>query len=807
MMQHEFDRIIAQLRNQEISRAQAEHLLQELKARQRSTLPTPPKGVGTDNLSAAKPDQIAIIGMSGQFPGAADIGAFWQNLVSGHDGIGELPPHYWPEQLRQDAQSHYRWGGVVAERACFDPLFFNISPREAEAMHPHQRLILQESWKALEDAGYNPKSLAETQVGLYIGAEPIGYFHDSFTGSSEAIIASRLSYHLNLKGPALVVNTGCSSSGVAIHLACESLRHGETCMALAGGVFAMLAQDMLDALADIGMLSASHRCKSFDAAADGTAFSEGVGVVVLKRLEDAQADGDPIYALIVGSGINQDGTSNGITAPNGTAQEALITDVYRRYRINPEQISYVEAHGTGTKLGDPVEANALARAFRQFTDKQGYCRVGSAKAHIGHTSASAGVIGLIKVLLSLQHHKIPGLLHFEQLNPLIDWQASAFYLTTQTLPWQASDGAPLLAALNSFGHSGTNVHLVVSEYQTTELPSLPDLSQPVLIPLSANTQDSLLAYSAKLARFLVERTVRLADLAYTLQIARDAMPERVMFLVQTSAELVAGLQAFSSGQTLGLPYWQGQVADTSALSEDDKAVLADLSTPARLAKMAVLWVQGVAVDWHKLYGADRPRRIHIPTYAFAKEHYWAQAKTPKLSVAPYSHPLVQENTSDFAGQCYSSTLTGQEFFLAGHQLHGKPVLPGVAYLEMAVAAVKRATARYGHTDGLIRLKNVVWVRPLEVCGVAVTVHIGLVPEDDGQVQFEIYTQADANATNVHSQGMAEALAPPAPRYLDLPQLQAQIQRAYPHPEQGYQHFRSAGVVHSADFKCLQPIYT
>ena len=225
-------------------------------------------------------------------------------------------------------------------------------------------------------------------------------------------------------------------------------------------------------------------------------------MVVLKRLADAVVDGDPIYGVIRGSGINQDGASNGITAPSGSAQEELITSVYQRYGIDPQRISYVEAHGTGTKLGDPVEANALVRAFRRFTDRQHYCAVGSAKAHIGHTAASAGVIGLIKLLLSLKHHRLPGLLHFTELNPLIEFDGSPFYVNTQAREWRSTDGIPLMAALNSFGHSGTNAHLVVEEY--IHRPSLRRLREdrPVLVPLSAQTEEALAAYAAELGRFL-----------------------------------------------------------------------------------------------------------------------------------------------------------------------------------------------------------------------------------------------------------------------------------------------------------------
>ncbi|MBL4763653.1 MAG: hypothetical protein JKY93_13270, partial [Gammaproteobacteria bacterium] len=395
-------------------------------------------------------DSIAIIGMSGQFSGAENVDDFWQLLVAQDD-------HAFAQKT-QDVKSLKLQG-----KRSFDPLFFGISPHEAELMHPHQRLILEESWKCIEDACYDPLSLRGQQVSVFVGAEPLGYFNESFTGSSEAIIASRISHFLDLKGPALVVNTGCSSSAVAIHYACESLRTGESDMALAGGVYANLDESALKYLADVGMLSKAGHCATFDATADGTMFSEAVGLIVLKRLSDARRDNDNIYATIAASGVNQDGGSNGITAPCGKAQEELIINTYRKYGVNPEHISYVEAHGTGTPLGDPVEVNALSRAFSHFTDKRHYCLLGSLKPTIGHTLAASGVVSMIKVVKSMQHGCLPGLKNFSTLNPNIRLEQSPFYLSTESQPWQ-SEHQPLMAAVSSFGHSGTNAHFVLQEY-------------------------------------------------------------------------------------------------------------------------------------------------------------------------------------------------------------------------------------------------------------------------------------------------------------------------------------------------------
>jgi 3-oxoacyl-(acyl-carrier-protein) synthase/SAM-dependent methyltransferase len=596
--------------------------------------------------------EIAVIGMSGMFPKAENIEEFWKNLVTGTDGVEELPAHYLDQKAffstkRQSGKTCCKWGGILKDRDCFDPLFFNLSPQEAESMNPHQRLILQEGWKAIEDAGYNAKLLSGSQTGIFIGAEPTGYRGESFTGYSDAIIASRLSYLLNLSGPAFVVNTGCSSSAVAIHLACESLRNRETDLALAGGVNACMGDRVQILLDEIGILSSSGRCRTFDSAADGTIISEAVAVVVLKRLADAVRDSDLIYGVISGSGINQDGASNGIIAPNGAAQEQLIARVYERFRINPEIISYVEAHGTGTKLGDPVEANALVRAFGKFTAKSGYCALGSAKSHIGHAAAAAGVTGLIKILLSLQHNQVPGLLHFNVLNPLIELGESPFYIRTEHAEWSSHQETPRMAALNSFGHSGTNAHLVIREYlETARKENTQDVGQrsgPVIVPLSAKTVEQLRQKAVDLLSFIRTAEAQpisrseisdLVRIAYTLQTGREAMEERLGFIVGSTGELAEKLQSYINGE----PSVQGACQGRAKRSQDAMSLLmaeTDWQETIHkwirnheLPKLLDLWVSGVELDWEKFYGDVKPRRLRLPVYPFAKEHYWTEYAAP-----------------------------------------------------------------------------------------------------------------------------------------------------------------------------------
>ena len=631
--------------------------------------------LGTTGLAT----DIAIIGMAGQFPGASDINQFWQNLMNGVDG------------LSLSAQQT-GLAGLLAERHCFDALFFNISPREAEAMSPQQRLVLEQAWLALEDASINPKTLTDTRTGIFIGAEPSHFVGESFTGASDAIIASRLAYFLDLKGPALVVNTGCSSSAVALHLACQSLINQESELALAGGIFVGLTPTMLQTLSAIDMLSASGSCKSFDADADGTAFAEGVGIVVLKRLAQAITDGDPIYAVLQASMMNQDGASNGMTAPNGLAQQALLTELYNAKRIQPERLSYIETHGTGTRLGDPVEANALVRTFKTFTDKTSFCALGSAKAHIGHTSAAAGVIGLIKLVLSMQNQNLPGLLHFKRLNPLIKLTDSAFYIAEHTQAWPKTLTDLRQAGLSSFGHSGTNVHIVVADYVADNrvnsnvrqdmgnacrgrrelipeglaaaslLPTSPTSIPHVLpegvnrfeqyaIVLSAKTPERLRAYAQKLLAFIDTYSGELADLAYTLQVGREAMMYRLGFCVASLGQCQSVLSDYLTGQGEG-QHWSESKAPREAVLLDSALEL----TTQPLTQWLTLWLKGYAIDWQVYYAPEKPKRIHAPVYPFARDDYGWQSTSAPAQVSPMATTSWTELTYIWQWQVQARTL-------------------------------------------------------------------------------------------------------------------------------------------------------
>ncbi|EAR3735662.1 hypothetical protein EJO83_28480, partial [Salmonella enterica] len=417
------------------------------------------------------PGPIAIIGIGCRYPGGVQNTAdFWQLMKKGEDVIDEVPKVRWDIDALYHPDAGVpgkiasRNGGFLAEIDRFDAGFFGISPREAVSLDPQHRLLLETSWEALEDARIPPETLFESSTGVFFGVMPQEYAGDTALedfngymkmGSSPSIASGRLSYILGLQGPAISVDTACSSSLVAVHLACQSLCNGETSMVLAGGVTINITPSMYLEFSRLRGLASDGRCKTFSADADGTGWSEGCGVVVLKRLSDAERDGDRIWGVIRGSAVNQDGRSNGLTAPNGPAQEAVVRAALRQAGVKPADVDYVECHGTGTRLGDPIEVQALGAVLGEGRSPDRPVILGSVKSNLGHTQAAAGIAGLIKTVLAMRHQRIPQNLHFTTPNPHIPWQALPVRVADRAIPWPQGD-RPRVAGVSAFGWSGTN---------------------------------------------------------------------------------------------------------------------------------------------------------------------------------------------------------------------------------------------------------------------------------------------------------------------------------------------------------------
>lgn len=512
-----------------------------------------------------KSDPIAVIGMSCRFPGGANSPeSFWQLLSEGKDVITEIPASRWQVDDYYDpnpdtpGKMATRWGGFIDDFDRFDPQFFGISPREARSMDPQQRLVLEVGWEALERAGYAPDKLTGSKTGVFIGACNSDYYHlmsagggdqlDTYTatGSAHSVISGRLSYVLGLQGPSLSVDTACSSSLVAVHLAVQSLRQDECQMALAGGVNILAAVEVTIALSKGNMMAGDGRCKAFDAAADGFVRSEGCGLIVLKRLSQAVADGDNILAVIRGSAINQDGRSNGLTAPNGPSQETVIQEALVNAGLEPHQVSYVETHGTGTSLGDPIEAQALGAVLGRGRTTP--LAIGSVKTNIGHLEAAAGVAGLMKLILTLQHREIPPHLHLQTLNPYIPWAELPLVIPTQRTPWQVEQGQRI-GGVSSFGFSGTNAHVIVEEAPIRQ-PAKLETDRPLhLLTLSAKSEASLEILAKQFEQHLeTQPAASLADISFTANGGRAHFNHRLTVVAAEVNEVHQILAAWNKGQ-------------------------------------------------------------------------------------------------------------------------------------------------------------------------------------------------------------------------------------------------------------------
>ncbi|MFG0213990.1 SDR family NAD(P)-dependent oxidoreductase [Brevibacillus porteri] len=921
-------------------------------------LPQPARGVDlsapSENHAANANEEIAIIGMAGRYPEARNLQEFWMNLKEGKDCIKEVPKSRWDWQQFGELKSPSgkqmsKWGGFIEDPDCFDSPFFRISPREAETMDPQERLFLETCWEAMEDAGYTPKTIVpprgssnRRQVGVFvgvmhkdyslIGAEAMARGEMFPLSLNYAPIANRVSYFCNFHGPSMAIDTVCSSSLTAVHLALESIKRGECEVALAGGVNLSLHPGKYLSYGMMDMHASDGYCHTFGKDGDGYVSGEGVGTVVLKPLRKAIEDGDHIYAVVKGSSVNHVGSVSGPSVPSPVAQAEVITACLEKSDVDARTIHYVEAHGTGTSLGDPIEIQGLVKAFRQYTEDQQFCAIGSVKSNIGHAESAAGISGLQKAVLQLHHKTLVASLHAKEVNPFIDFAQSPFYVQQRTEEWKSvskENGqevtVPRRAGVSSFGASGSNAHIILEEFIPAETKpkaqAIGHKNHPVMIPLSAKNKERLQVYAQKIAAFLkgassdnppqlsteekrkqlqemLEKNLRgilssiihvgensiemeqewheygvdlvqitqlkqklqeelhiqldikeidqsssiasviaslmdnhrddiegevqsfadpaaqidLENVAYTLQVGREGMRERVAFVVESIPELIGKLEAYSRGENTIDTCLEGSLKPNNETSGFQNWI-----AEGNIRKMAELWVTGYEVDWEQLYLNNKPRRVPLPTYPFAKNRYWIpESKNKSVSgkiATPFTsgtviHPLLQRNTSDFSEQRFSSTFTGQEFFLTDHVVKNQRILPGVAYLEMARAAAEQSTAALTEEPAKIQLKNVVWTRPIVVGDQPAQIHIGLVPEENGEISFEIYSGAEAvNAEPVvHSQGSVMLHSVAEKQALNLPSLQAECGQREFSSEQCYSLFHSIGMDYGSAHQGIDTLY-
>ena len=631
-------------------------------------------------LQQGDSEAIAIIGIGCRFPGGiVSPESYWDLLEKGVDAVIETPPQRWDKQNYYHPEPNTP-GFTNTTRAAyidqvdqFDPQFFNISPREAVNLDPQQRLVLETAWEALERAGNIPDRLAGTKAGVFVGitANDYGQLSDEITrydayfnsGNSLNVAAGRLSYTLGYTGPSIAVDTACSSSLTAVHLACQSLKQHECRLALAGGVNLMLLVQNTIALSQAGMLSSDGRCKTFDASANGYVRGEGCGMVVLKRLSDAIADRDSVLAVIRGSAVNQDGPSGGLTVPNGISQQAVIEQALANAKVSPEMIDYVEAHGTGTPLGDPIEVNALAGVFGASHSSERPLAIGSVKTNIGHLESAAGIAGLIKLVLALQHQKIPKQLHYQTPNPHIDWDNLPIKVVDTEKPWPRGEKRRL-AGVSAFGFSGTNAHIIVEESPVLNVEA--SLSEPCyLLVLSAKSDIALNALKQRYLDYLTAHPdVDMASVCYTAAVGRQHFNVRYALLaadVEQARQLLSGV-------------------DVSALWPNNS--WQDISHR---------YIQGEKIDWLAVYKERKLTKLALPTYPFQRQRYWLAANTTANRSFKSGHSLLGSKIpSALRTIQYQSLLSPEQpRWLADHRLGPSIVFPATGYIELAIAAGKQ----------------------------------------------------------------------------------------------------------------------
>ncbi|MFD1676438.1 condensation domain-containing protein [Alicyclobacillus fodiniaquatilis] len=567
-------------------------------------------------------DDVAIIGMALQFPSASNPDDFWGNLINGEDLIRNFPKVRQEDTKQhlaflndQEHHTRYQTGAYLEEIDKFDHQFFGITPKEASLMDPNQRLFLETVWKAIEDAGYGGKKMLGSKTGVCLGfclgSEDHTYKQmiqevepDSvpiaLSGNLSPIMASRISYLLDLKGPSLVVDTACSSSLVAVHTACRMLENNEAEMTIVGGVKIHLFP--MESENTIGIESSDGRTKTFDDGSDGTGIGEGVAALLLKPLSKALRDQDHIYAVIKGSAVNQDGHSIGITAPNVIAQEEVIVQAWKNAKVDPKTISYIEAHGTGTKLGDPVEVEGIRRAFQRFTDQKQFCAIGSLKTNMGHLDSLAGLAGLIKAVLALKHKKIPASLHFHQPNRQISFEVSPVYVNDRLMEWETK-GTLRRCGVSAFGMSGTNCHVILEEAPLSSVKADVPVNEPQLFTLSALSESVLDRMVREFCEYLETPDVdhrNLTDICYTLYTGRGRYQCCIAMVVTNLEEL---------HHKLTLLRLNG---------------LQTMSEERIFYSNRGLEVEGTENEWDQRYKERAGKKVSLPTYSFARTRCWLQ---------------------------------------------------------------------------------------------------------------------------------------------------------------------------------------
>lgn len=763
-----------------------------------------------EKINSISKRDIAIIGITGRFPSAATVDDFWENLRQGRDCVKEFP-----EYRRADAdriltgrglgpeEIQYYEGAYFDEVDKFDYGFFRLSPKEAALMDPNQRIFLEETWKAVEAAGYGGDRLTGSRTGIYVGFS--SDFGESYAnlireceptatdlalpGNIKSIIAGRISYILDLKGPSITVDTACSSALVAVHLACQGIRNGECELAIAGGIKVNLlpAKGLEEGL---GIEASEGRAKTFDDTSDGTGFGEGAAVVVLKPLKKALENNDHIHAIIKGSAVNQDGASVGITAPNSAAQEDVIIRAWKDAGINPETISFIEAHGTGTKLGDPIEIEGISMAFEKYTRRKQFCAIGSVKSNMGHPDHAAGILGLVKAVMAIEHREIPPTLHFKKPNRKIDFTGSPVYVNDRLVKWK-EEAYPMRCGISSFGLSGTNCHLILEEFikenRTLEDKQSREENRQQVIALSAKSETALMDLVKNYCSFLNSEAgiqADLEDICHTADTCRGHYNYRLALIIDSKPELQEGLNELVNkglgskpakdvffGRHKIVTSTQQKRTDFDVTSKDIRELtqaaascikeLQSERSQAGLEQLCSIYVHGGQVCWEELYKGGARKKVLLPVYPFERKRCWVSEPGPKQShlakQTPLAekkeilHPLLESRIiesmdADIYETVYS---VDKHWVLKEHRVAGSCVVPGTTYLELA-----REIGNQYYRGAAIELKNVLFLSPLIVNGDEHRTVQTIVRNKVDFIEFEVVSrEAESKNWIKHAEGV------------------------------------------------------
>ena len=766
------------------------------------------------------PIDIAIIGIAGRYPQADTLEELWTHLVAGNNCIEEIPEDrfdyktIFEPHTTEAGKTKSKWGGFLKDIFSFDPLFFKLSPFDAERSDPQEKLFVQTVWHAMEDAGYSKERLAKISgraVGVYVGSmyqeyqlynsEQILLGNPLILEGSASTISNRISYFLNLTGPSLTIDTMCSSALTALYLACNDLILGKCKMAIAGGVNVTVHRNKYLALSYQGFLSTNGLCKSFGKGGDGYVPSEGVGAVILKPLSEAIKDRDTIYGVIKGIDINHGGKAGGFTVPSSPAQAEAITTALKQSHLEPDDISYIEAHGTGTALGDPIEISGLTQAFSARNQKK-KIPIGSIKSNIGHTEAAAGIAALSKVLLQMRYKTLVPSIHNDPPNPYIDFEAIPFSVQKEVTPWTSNHRTALIS---SFGAGGSNAAVVIQEYpQDRNVQAVHKLSK--LFILSALNQERLRAYATVFLQFLSEQnpqTFPLANCIYTLQIGRDVFAHRLAIVFENFEDLLAKLQGYAEEKTLaGVHTTSAQsfhtMLENVGIQDDFQEFIRLQISSFSLQKLAKLWVQGTQLDWESLYAGTHFCVMSLPPYPFATVRCWATFNPlQNISTTTVAKtPLVHENTSDLKGLRFNSVFPGSEPLLRDHQIQGAILLPGAAILEMAISA-SRLVSDTAH----FQVENMLWLRPVILEKETLTTHVRLKLESDQSLRMSLLNEAEDLCSQCSLTLIEQE--PPAEQ-LDIASLKTGLNKQMFHAEI-YDRFAEEGFAFGPTFKTVQNI--